>query len=178
MGSGTEGLDSSQDYLTPPGQADPDTWTKMAGNRGAQRLLEVAEVEPPTPVAKALGLSDTEKAVVRRRLMLLDDRPAELTDSYYPSSIARGTTLVEPGKIKGGAVRALADLGFAAHDVLEDVSVRPATAEEARQLGLPDEAVVLALFRVVLAEDGTPFEVSTMTMNPEGRHLRYRIRMG
>lgn len=178
MGSGFDGLDDSDDYVTPPGKADPDAWTKLAGSRGSQRLVEVGEVAPPDLVAEALGLGGQERVVVRRRVMLLDDRPVELTDSYFPSSVASGTPLAGAGKIRGGATRALADLGFTAHEVLEDVSVRPASDAEARQLQLPQSSLVLALFRVVLSGDHTPFEVSMMTMNPQGRHLRYRITMG
>lgn len=53
--------------------------------------------------------------------------------------------------------------------------MRPATAGKARQVDPPDKALVIALLRMVLDEDGTPFEVSVMTMNRRARHLRYQF---
>ncbi|HWO68322.1 MAG TPA: UTRA domain-containing protein, partial [Umezawaea sp.] len=61
------------------------------GAKPGQRLREVAEVEPPREVAEALSVAEGELVVVRRRVMSLDGRPVELTDSYYPVAIARGT---------------------------------------------------------------------------------------
>jgi DNA-binding GntR family transcriptional regulator len=167
--------DDSASYVTaqPVGAADP--WTSQPGGKAAQRLLDVAEVPAPGHVAEALRLADGERVIVRRRLMLYDGRPVELTDSYYPASIAVGTGLAENRKIRGGAPRLLADLGFTARQVVEDVSARPASKDEAAALAIGEGAFVLVLGRTSHTSDGTPFEVSAMVMRPEGRSLRYRL---
>jgi DNA-binding GntR family transcriptional regulator len=116
--------------------------------------------------------------VVRRRLILLDDRPVELADSWYPPSIADGTALSRPEKIKGGAVTLLAELGHVVHDVHEDVSARRATGAEAELLGVEEGAPLLTLLRVTLDADGVPFEVTDMAMLPEGRALSYQLKVG
>ncbi|MFF7816193.1 UTRA domain-containing protein [Streptomyces sp. NPDC007945] len=74
-------------YLAPREPGQSDAWTDEAarrGRRGGQRLLRAGEVDAPDVVRAALGLSLGERVVVRRRLILLDDVPVELADSYYP----------------------------------------------------------------------------------------------
>ena len=64
-----------------------DAWAAEAAGRGGsgtQRLRMVSEVTPPRSVAEALETPAGEQVVVRRRVMLLDEKPVELTDSYYP----------------------------------------------------------------------------------------------
>lgn len=172
---------TSVPYLSPRATGQADAWSEeaaAAGQSGTQRLREVTTAIPPSDVISALALSPGEEAVVRRRTMFLDGTPVELTDSWYPVSIARGTALAEPRKIKGGAVTLLADLGYSPHEAREEIEFRTATAEEALELNIDSDTPVIALFRTVLTSDGTPFEVSMMTMLPEGRRLRYRLKVG
>ncbi|REF00358.1 GntR family transcriptional regulator [Thermomonospora umbrina] len=172
---------NSLPYLTPRTSDAPDPWAQeaaQAGGAGTQRLREVTETSPPPAVADALQLPTGMPAVVRRRVMLLDDTPVELTDSWYPASFASGTPLAEQRKIKGGAVALLSELGYHAHEVLEDIAFRPATAPEAELLHRPEGTPVIVLRRTVLTQEGTPFEVSVMTMLAEGRLLRYRLTVG
>lgn len=172
---------TSEPYLSrrPAGQAD--AWTDGADHsegHHSQRILEVTETAPPAAVSAALQLPESDSAIVRRRLILLDDRPIEIAESWYPASVARGTPLAEPRKIKGGAVTALAEMGYESHHVREDVSARTATPAEAESLALADGAPVLVLFRTVLTAVDVPFEVTVMTMTAEGRHLQYELTAG
>ncbi len=61
--------------------------------------------------------------------------------------------------------------------VREDVSTRPATDQERELLELADGqwVLVLVLFRASMADDGTPIEVSVMTMVPTNRRLTYEL---
>ncbi|MDP4507016.1 UTRA domain-containing protein [Nonomuraea turcica] len=138
-------------------------------------MREVVEIRPPADIAAALLLADGDTAVVRRRVVLLDEQPVELADSYYPASIARGTRLSDPRKVPGGAITLLASLGYQPVHVEEDVTARPASVEEQRLLQLPNDDWVLVLTRRSRAEDGTPIEVIQMTMVAHGRHLRYTL---
>ncbi len=109
-------------------------------------------------------------------MMLVDERPVELTDSYYPATVAAGTPLAEAKKIPGGAPTLLAEIGYSPDEVYEDISIRAPTREEADLLHVQDESLVVVLFRVVMAAGRIPFEASVMTMLPEGRHFRYRFK--
>jgi DNA-binding GntR family transcriptional regulator len=155
-----------------------DSWAAEAaehGGTGAQKLLEVTEVVPPADVATALNLEPGEAAVVRRRLMLFNEQPVELTDSYYPASIARGTPLAEFRKIRGGAVSLLADLGYTPRHAREDVAARLAVPAERAVLRLGDNECVLLLSRLLITEKDQPIEASVMTMVATGRRLRYQL---
>lgn len=161
-------------YVKPRSAGQPDAWTEESQHRGGQRLTEVAEVEPPQEVAAALRLPAGERAIVRRRAILLDDEVIELADSYYPLSIARGTALTEKRKIKGGAPTLLAKLGYQSRHVCEDLEFREANEFERTSLTLADGATVLTLLRTTQAEDGSPFEVQLMVMKAP-RRLHYEI---
>jgi DNA-binding GntR family transcriptional regulator len=155
-----------------------DAWAAEAaehGGTGTQKLLSVDEVAASAMVAGALGLAVGEPVIVRRRTMLFDDHPVELTDSYYPATIARGTPLADPRKIRGGAVAFLADLGYPPRRVREDVSARFATPTEQAALQLGDPACVLMLSRTLITDNDLPVEASVMTMVADGRRLRYEL---
>lgn len=177
MGSDDAWVGEAQPYLAPRGAGEQDAWSTEAaahGRRGGQRLLAVEEVDPPSPVRDFFRTEPGEAVVVRRRLILLDDEPVELADSYYPARIARGTRLAEHGKIPGGAVTLLATLGFTPEDdPLEDVHATTATTSQCAALDLPPGAPVLVLTRFTTSTTGEPMEVSVMTMT---RHLQYRQR--
>lgn len=170
---------SSAWYVAARAVGQQDAWSEelaASGRTGSQRLREVVEIVPPPLVATALRLSGEEKTVVRRRVMLVADQPVELTDSYYPRSVAAGTGLALHRKIPGGSPTLLADLGYLADEVTEDLSVRPASAEEVQALMVPPKSLVISLIRVSSTAEGVPFEVAVMTMRPEGRHFRYRLK--
>ena len=173
-------VSDSAPYLQPRSGESSDAWTDEAarrGHKGGQKTLEVATIPAPDEIRSALLLSEGAEVVVRRRLILLDDEPVELTDSYYPAVLAAGTRLADPRKIPGGAVRLLADLGFVGEEQIEQVRAGLATDAEAELLALAPGSAVLKLARVSVTAEGAPFEVSIMTMPPE-RHLTYKLRKG
>ncbi|MFB4275690.1 UTRA domain-containing protein [Nonomuraea sp. MTCD27] len=142
---------------------------------GTNQVREVAEITPPADVANDLHVNPGETVIVRRRLVLLDGEPIELADSYFPAFIARGTALADQGKIRGGAVTLLAELGYTTASMLERISARPSTADERDLLNLNVTDWVLILRRVTRTADGTPFECSVMTMVADGRELQYEL---
>ena len=177
MASDDAWMGDAQPYLAPRPAGQRDAWSTEAaahGRKGGQRLLAVEEVEPPEAVRRFFDLGPAETVVVRRRLILLDDAPVELADSYYPARIARGTRLAETGKIPGGAVTLLAELGFTPEDdPVEDVAAGTATAMQCEALDLPVGTAILTLTRFTRSSTGKPMEVSIMAMT---RHLQYRQR--
>ncbi|MCP3801886.1 UTRA domain-containing protein [Allokutzneria sp. A3M-2-11 16] len=167
-----EWLSVSTPYLTPRG----DPWAAEAARHGAvgkQRLVEVAELPAESDIAAALEIPCGAPVVVRRRVMLLGERPVELTDSHYPASLARGTGLAEPRRIRGGAVTLLAELGYRVEQVVEDVSAHNPTDEERERLDLRGGPVLQLVRRSLCA--GKVFEVSVMRMTAVGRRLRYQL---
>ncbi|MFC9801325.1 GntR family transcriptional regulator [Streptomyces bacillaris] len=178
MGEG-EMVSASARYLAP--SAPGDAWgaeAAAAGRRGTQKVVRAGEVAAPDRVADLLGLERGGQVVERRRIMYLDGEPCELTHTYYPVGIARGTGLAGTAKIRGGAVRLLAELGHVGVRAQEDVVARMPSGSERAALSLKDGEPVLELTRLTLDAAGRPIQADVMVMPSRGQRLRYEIRIG
>ncbi|MGW2818644.1 UTRA domain-containing protein [Streptomyces sp. NPDC001415] len=176
-----EWVSSSMPYLAPHSQSATDAWGAEAaarGGTGRQRIVHAGEVAAPAEVADAFGGAEGMRVVVRRRVMYLDDLPCELTDSYYPLEIARGTALARTAKIAGGAVRLLAELGHTGVRVREDVIAALPDDETQEVLRLGPTEPVLRLTRTTMDADDRPVQVDMMTMPARLQRLRYEIKVG
>lgn len=170
------GVDDTASYLTPGGG---DTWARAVnatGGHGSQKLRDASRVSPPDWVADALGVPIAGTVVARRRTMYRDDRPVELTDSFYPLEIAGQTALEHPARIPGGAVTLLSHLGYVADhaDETVDLDAHP-TAAEAKLLNTKPTTRVVRIRRVVKTASGAPFEATEIVMIPTGRTLHHRV---
>lgn len=179
--SSSDWVSTSLPYLTPRVQGRGNAWSDEAaaqGRRGTQRIVHAGEVPAPLVIAGLFGTTEGAPVVVRRRIIELDGEPCELTDTYYPTEIARGTRLARTAKIRGGAVTLLAELGHVGVRVREDVTARVPRAEECETLGIPSGEPVLQLTRLTLDGDDRPIQADLMTMPAHRQRLRYEIRIG
>jgi GntR family transcriptional regulator len=177
----SEWVSSSLPYLTPRPDGQQDAWSAeltARGRRGSQRIVHAGEAPASPDVAGLLGLDGEETVIVRRRVMYLEDQPCELTDTYYPAAIARGTRLAGTAKIPGGAVTLLAELGHVGVRIREDVTARMPGEEEREALSIQPGEPVLHLTRVTLDRDERPIQLDLMTMPARLQRLRYQIRIG
>ncbi|MGW1818062.1 GntR family transcriptional regulator, partial [Streptomyces sp. NPDC002125] len=157
-----------------------DVWASDAaamGRRGTQKIVRAGEVTASDRVAGLLGVERGAAVVERCRIMYLDGVPCELTDTYYPLEIARGTALAAPAKIPGGAVGLLAGLGYVGERAQEDVAARLPTEGERTSLSMEAGQPVLELVRLTLGAEGRPIQADVMVMPPHGQRLRYEIRI-
>lgn len=173
---------TSVDYVAPQKPGRPDAWSQEFGARASQSLREVCGAIPPDEIAGLLQIERGTSAVVRRRLVMLDTKPVELADSWYPVDVALGTGLAENKRIKGGAPTLLAELGHVPVRVVEDVCAPVVTDDQSSLLFLPEGSRLLELTRTSIDADGLVFEVSVMAMNPELpdgelRRLRYELEL-
>ncbi len=174
-------VSTSMPYLTPREKGQSDAWGEEAaarGGKGTQRIVHAGEVPAPDDVAGLLGVGPGDTVVVRRRVIELDGEPCELTDTYYPVAIARGTPLAGTGKIRGGAVTLLAALGHVGVRVREDVTARMPDADERDALRLGPAEPVLRLKRVTLDREDRPLQADLMVMPAHRQQLRYEIMIG
>ncbi|GGU52379.1 GntR family transcriptional regulator [Streptomyces lavendofoliae] len=165
-------------FMAPAEDGQPYRWVTEAAKRsqrGANRLLFVGESAPPRRVRAVLGLADGEVAVLRSRVGLLDDEPAEVVDSYYPVDLARGTGLADRRKIPGGSPTLLAAMGYSPREQEDEVSSRPATTREYVHLELPADIPVIEVFRVVYSDDRRPIEVTTLVKPAHLFKMGYRL---
>ena len=172
---------TSAPYVAPRRDGEGDAWSEEAaarGGKGSQRIVQAGEAQAPAAVADRLGLPAGAAAVVRRRIIFLDDVPTELTDTYFPVEVASGTRLADTRKIPGGAVTLLATMGYSAHRVHEEVYARMPNANERADLALGEGEPVLCLTRVTENGDGRPFQVDVSVFPAAGQRLRYELRIG
>jgi DNA-binding GntR family transcriptional regulator len=179
MSISNEWTSTSMPYVAPLA-GGAEAWATEAashGQRGTQTLAHAGEVAAPQRIAEALGIEGGDTVVVRRRVILADGAPVELADSYYPASIASGTPLAEPHKIKGGAVRLVAELGYATARVREDVTARMPSEGERAMLQMPTGEPVVVLERLSSTADGQPIQADIMITPASLRRLRYELKV-
>ncbi|MEU4969922.1 GntR family transcriptional regulator [Streptomyces smyrnaeus] len=174
-------VSASASYLSPRQNQRRDTWgaeTAAKGRRGSQRIVHAGVVTAPADVAELLEVPEGGEVVVRRRIMYLDDQPCELTDTYYPVKIARGTRLAETAKIPGGAVTLLAELGHQGVRASEDVIARMPSEEEREALQIEVGEPILQLTRLTLDHEDRPIQADVMAMPSRRQRLHYELRIG
>ncbi len=141
-------------------------YIEPAPGRFSYELIDVAEVVPPSRVLVALGgdldADDPIKAILRHRMMRYNARPVELSWSYYPALLVRGTALARRAKIRGGAPAVLADLGYPQRTMVDRISIRPPDPDERVALELPKGISVLQQFRIIRTDGDLPVEVSIL----------------
>ena len=165
-------------YIAPSEPGQPYRWLTEATKRqqrGKYRMLEVAEVAPPAEVARALRLEEGDTAMLRSRIGLLDDQPAELVHSYYPVELARGTRLADRRLIPGGSPALLEEMGYPTRSQDDAVGARPATTEEYEALEIPRDVPVIEVFRIVYSDNEKPIEVTLLTKPAHRFKMGYRI---
>lgn len=168
----------STSYLVQADDRPRASWQSEAerlGMRGTQQLTEVGEVAAPDDVGGLLGIEPGTTVIVRRRVMLLDDEPVQLADSYYPLDLVYGTPIAEPRKLPGGTVAALERLGLELGDFEEHVTARAAAPDERQALRLADGVPVLILTRTTYTTDGRSVEVSQAILAADRHQLTYRL---
>lgn len=169
----------SASYLAPPEGEPWPLWRDEAaklGMKGAERLGKVRKIKAPDSVAHSLQLEPGAEVVLRPRVMLLDDEPVQLVDSYYPADLADGTPLAQATKIRGGAPSVLAQLGHKPAESAESITAGMPNPDEDKALGgLPAGVPVLRVVRTVTDTEGRPVEVCVMTMDASRHRLEYRL---
>lgn len=176
--SSSDWVSSSVPYVVPRERGQGDAWQEEAAARGgvgSQRIVRAGEVPAPPGVAGLFLIEEGAAVVVRQRVIYLDDQPVELTDTYYPVEVARGTRLEGTTKIRGGAVTLLAELGYSAHRVREEVSARMPTEAERRLLNLSDAEPVLCMTRLTRDSADRRFQVDETVFPATGQRLRYEL---
>ena len=170
---------STSDRYVMPGAGD--AWANEAASRGrtgTQQLVAVETVTPDRGIRAALDLAEGDHAVVRRRLILEDDQPIELADSYYPGWLAEGTALAETRKIRGGAVGLLAQLGHAPTAVREHVTAERPTEADRDALHVDKDEPLLVMHRISRDAGGKAVEyVATRTVARRSPGFTYEMQV-
>lgn len=138
------------------------------GSGSDQQLLGVEIVRPPEKVARRLGLAPAEPVLVRRRLMSFGGQPAQLVASYLPLDLAQAQETRRDLGALGGA-RAEQER------LVEEVTVRMPTPEEAWMLGMREGAPLARVLRTRYDPSGRALEVSDFLLAGDRHVLVYEV---
>ncbi|WP_030423099.1 UTRA domain-containing protein [Streptomyces sp. NRRL F-5065] len=134
--------------------------------------VSVSRAIAPADVAELLGAGG--EVVVRARQMFDGNRLVQLATTYIPVDVAEAAGVEQVDTGVGGIISRMKEAGFDQGDAAtEDIALRPATADEAELLGLPEGSDVLTINHVGRA-DGRVVEVTQHVLG-KGWTLRFSV---
>ncbi|GAA2686325.1 hypothetical protein GCM10010412_073760 [Nonomuraea recticatena] len=147
-----------QAYLTTPEADTPG------------EVLEAGAVAVPNRIGALLDVPQKAKAFLRRRLIARDGGPTELVSLWLPLELSEGTDLTSGEPLTQGLREHLkARKGVRFDHVVEQITARMPSADEARKLAMPKNTPLLAVFGAVRDAAGRPLVVVEILL-PADRH--------
>jgi DNA-binding GntR family transcriptional regulator len=133
-------------------------------------LIEAAMTAPPARVAALLGRAGDGDVLARRLVVRQDGEASEILTWWVPANLAEGTGLGDPEPLHGGVRGHLARRkNIRVDHVLEQVTARHPTPQEAKLLGVGKTTAVLAMYVAARQASGEPILVLEVVM-PGDRH--------
>jgi DNA-binding GntR family transcriptional regulator len=127
------------------------------GESASVSLLRVGAVMAPNRAASALELDTDTPVIARRRLIMTDIGPVELSSLYVPVELSAGTDIGKSEPLPDGVLQHLADRkGISFDHATERISARLPTAEESELLRVDESDAVLTLLVTVYDSAGHP----------------------
>lgn len=139
-------------------------------------LAQLGEVKPPTRIARHLGLSEHDTALIRKRLMWAGGTPVQVATSYTPMIYAGSVDIAKPDTGPSGLYRRLAERGYGPVAFTEDIEVRGATQDEAKFLGIPFGEPVYEVLRTAIDAGDRKVETCANVLAAKQWRLTYRWR--
>jgi len=140
--------------------------------REAGELVDAGLATPPPRVAALLGTPPDGEVLCRRRLVRQDGEASEILTWWLSPDLADGTGLADPAPLHGGIRAHLAKRkGTRIDHVIEQVTARHPTRQEARLLGITRTAPVLALYVTAREASGRPVLVLDIAMPGDTHEL-------
>lgn len=133
-------------------------------------VISAAITAPPARVAALLASARKDEVLARRVLIRQDGEASELVTWWVPAALADGTDLGNSEPLHGGVRGHLARRkGVRVDHVLEQVTARHPTSQEAKLLGVGKTAAMLAMYVAARDASGAPLLVLEVVM-PGDRH--------
>ncbi|MFE2352356.1 GntR family transcriptional regulator [Kitasatospora cineracea] len=147
-----------------------DDWSSAIRQAGREPREDVTRTweQADAQIAEWLRIEPGTEVVRRTRVRWVDDQPFQLSNSYFPGDIARGTLLDEDREVSvpGGVLR---HIGHPQVSVRDEISTRMPSPEEVAALELPVGTPVIQHVRIGRGTD-RPVRVM-ITIAPGDRHL-------
>lgn len=147
-----------------------DDWStaiKDAGRVPVQHVT-VSRETATDEVAEWLQVAPGDEVVQRVRMRSVDDRPFQLSTSWFPGPVAFGSPLEQEGDVSmpGGILKAI---GHPQHHVRDEITVRMPTPDETEALQLPPGTPIAQHVRIGYGEVGPVRAMKTIA--PGDRHM-------
>ena len=121
-------------------------------------------------MAALLGRAGEDGVLARRLVRRQDGEASELVTWWVPAALAEGTDLARDEPLHGGVRGHLSRRkGIRVDHVLEQVTARHPTSQEAKLLGVGKSAAMLAMYVAARDASGEPVLVLEVVM-PGDRH--------
>lgn len=141
----------------PPLREPSRQWQPCPGE-----VAEQLEVEPGSPV------------FARHRVVGPEGRAAQVTTTYFPDDVARGSVIEGADTGPGGwADRAEQDMGYGPLSWTTEITARLPSEDEARDLAISTRLPVLVTHRLHRSAQGKPVAVDVVVV--DGRTFSYRV---
>lgn len=140
------------------------------------RTVDVVVAEEPAPdfVAERLGVEPGTLVLSRARRFLVETRPVQLSTSYLPLDLARGTAIAYTDTGPGGIYARLAELGHRPGHFTERVSARAPYPDERESLEMAAAGgFVFEVIRAAYEDSGRCVEVNRMVLDASVYELEY-----
>lgn len=149
------------------------------GRIGRQDIYEVEVVPADAEPAAWLDVEEGTSLLVRRRVMLVDEEPYQLGDSYYDYELVKDTKIAGAAPIEEGVITVLERAhGAPVHYFLDDLSFRMPTPREAELLDLGPGVPVVRVVRVAYDDNDRPLEAFDQLLAGDRHTLRYQVSAG
>lgn len=161
---------------TPANLSDRLLAAYAADGLALSQTLEIRTVTPPTGVALRLH-TNGGLVLLRHRVMYAGNERISIANTYVPEHVADGTHLAQPDMVEPDLIALLDQVGASASEVDEEVFVRPATAEECREMGWPTGKHLLGQMFTAHTSRQEPV-ACWVSLMPSGRCILKRRRTG
>lgn len=159
------------------GTAIHDAEAGSQGMSAKQLYRELGEVPAPAVVAEAFQIAEGAPVWVRKRTTLIDGRPHQLADSYYPLDLALNTLLTEENSGPGGGFARLDEAGEPLDEISEEWVARMPSPPESVALQLPPGTPVWDGVRIVYDVNNRAVEVMLAIIRADDVRLSYRFKI-
>jgi GntR family transcriptional regulator len=154
-------------------QQDQPPTEQLGGQLEVRRYAPIAA---PAEVAERLGLPEGARVLARSFRLFIDGLPAQLSDSFLPYDLVKGTPVEDPESEPwpGGTLALLRSLGVEVREITEDVATRTPTPGEMQELRLRPGTPVFEVTRTIYATD-RPVVTTRLIIAGDRYVLSYRI---
>lgn len=137
-----------------------DTEAIEQGQVPSRQMLLIGRTQVPPDAAEWLQAAAGDEVVIRKRLQLLDGKPAVISTSYYPLWLAADTRLESPEALPEGPDELIEALGHHFSRGVEVFRARMPTSEETRLLRLGAGIPIVQMWDVDYDEVGRTLQVA------------------